>query len=491
MTEIEREKARRMRYNELLSHPALEYGKIPPQAVDLEEAVIGAAMLESYCIPKIRSILSTQMFYKDAHQKIYEAICQLYDERKPVDILTVTNQLRSNGNLDIVGGAYYIGRLIDRVSSGANSEFHASIIYEKYIAREIISLSSEAIKKAFEDTEDPFEIKNELIVGIGNLENKENKTKTTSDVRGEFDSYISDVINGRIKPIKTGLNGYDEHNGGLHKGDLTIIGAWSSNGKTLTALNIMLEASITNKCKFYSWEQSDMQLYLRNISMLSKNNGRDIIKGIIKDHTSLVAAQEEIGRRNIKYGNCSNHIRNIVEDITKDATEMGTEIFLLDYLQLLESDEKDLRKSIGYIANRLKRLAKELNVCIILMSQLTRSDGKKKPGMSGLKEAGEIENAADQVLTCWIPFNEPSELEELSFKGTEFKTVEWVNGEKYKLMLFYKNKDRNAGICSFYGWLDEYMRIHNELPIQYSNSFPMNEKQTTIKPNKEFDERPF
>lgn len=472
-------------------HPALEYGKIPPQAVDLEEAVLSALISESHSLIKVKSILKPESFYKDHHQKIYKAILSLDERREPIDLLTVTSELRRMGELEYIGGAYALAVIHDKVSSSAHIEYHARIIDEAYIGREVIQVASNAIKDAFEDSCDKFEVRDKLLseaakIGLGSL----NKDKSVSDVELEFKKYLDDVLNGRIKMIKSGLSGFDNFNGGLFKGDLVVIGAWSSNGKTMTALNILLNASKENKCKFYSFEQTELQLYIRNVSMLSQNNSREIMKGIVRDFFRLDIAKIELGKRNIKYGKTSNHIRDLVNDITRESVENGTEVFIIDYLQLLTSDEDDLRKSIASIANKLKMLARELNIVIILLSQLKRSDGKGKPGMSGLKEAGEIENAADIVLTSWIPRNEPSDLDNINFKGCDYSTQYFINGIEYKLMLFFQNKGRNSGITSFIGYHDEFMKIHNDLPIE-----PMNadlHKTAQIKPNNNFnDEKPF
>ena len=247
-------------------------GRIPPQAVDLEEVVLGALMLEKEAVNEVIDILTPEAFYKEAHQKIFKAIKDLFGKSEPIDILTVTNELKQAGELESVGGAYYISKLTNRVVSAANIEYHARIIMQKHIQRELIVISSETINKAFEDTTDVFDL----------LDNAENKLFQVSEnnLRRSYNS-MQDLVNKAITEIQNAKNsdqklrgvpsGYtelDRITQGWQKSDLIILAARPSMGKTAFALNLARNAAVDFKrpVAFFSLEMSSVQLVTRLIS---------------------------------------------------------------------------------------------------------------------------------------------------------------------------------------------------------------------------------
>ncbi len=212
-------------------------GKLPPQAVDLEEAVLGALMLEKDALTTVIDILKPESFYKESHQLVYEAILQLFDDSQPVDILTVTDRLRKNANLEKVGGAYYISGLTQRVNSAANIEFHARIVSEQAIKRELISIASEIETEAYEDTTDTFDLLDKVeqrIFGVS----EENIRKNYADMRSIMRAAITDLENKKLRKdgltgVPTGFNALDRITSGWQKSDLVIIAARPGMGKCL------------------------------------------------------------------------------------------------------------------------------------------------------------------------------------------------------------------------------------------------------------------
>lgn len=469
--------------------PLLEYGKIPPQAVDLEEAVLGAMMIDSGCVRTVHGILKPEYFYKDSHQRICRAIYGLYDNRNPIDILTVTNKLRSNGDLELVGGPYYIGQITDKVNSGANSEFHSRILFEKYMARENIAIASNMIKDAFDDTKDPFTIRDNGVTALLDIDKGVITTDASvSDLEKEFDKRVDDVRQGRLVGIKTGFDKFDWFTGGLQKTDLIIIGSYSSNAKTQTAINWFNFAALNgHNVKFYSFEQSALQLYSRQLSITSEVSATDV-RFAKFDDLKINAAKVKLRGLKFSYSESPNHIDRLCSSITKDVVEKGVELVFIDYIQLMESNKKDIRESIGYIANRLKKLAKELNIPIVLISQLRRPNDKQRPAMSMLKESGEQENAADIVLLPWIPINEPTSADTIKGSdGSEMPTTYTVGTRFFKLIHYNMAKGRSYGTTKFDCYTDDSLKIYNELPVSFDA--PLADKR--IEPNKQFYDAPF
>ena len=241
-------------------------GRIPPQATDLEEVVLGALMLEKEAVNEVIDILSPEAFYLDKHQKIFAAIKSLFGKSEPIDIMTVTNELKQRGELELVGGAYYISKLTNRVVSAANIEYHARIIMQKHIQRQLILISSDMIHDAFEDTTDVFDL----------LDKAENNLFQISEnnLRRSYDS-MQDLVSKAITEIQKAKNADDKLRGvpsgyteldritqGWQKSDLIILAARPSMGKTAFALNLARNAAVNfNRPRaFFSLEMSSVQL---------------------------------------------------------------------------------------------------------------------------------------------------------------------------------------------------------------------------------------
>jgi replicative DNA helicase len=396
-----------------------EIGKLPPQAVDLEEAVLGAMMLEKDALTNVIDILQPKSFYKESNGKIFSAIQTLFNNSEPVDILTVTNQLKKTGELDIVGGAYYITSLTNRVASAANAEFHARIISQKYIQRELIRISTETIRNAYEDTTDVFDLLDAAESSLYSV--------VESNIRKNYDK-MSTLIGQAIKQIevarnqKTGVTGVesgftelDRITSGWQNSDLIIIAARPAMGKTAFVLTLGRNAAVDfgKPVAVFSLEMSSIQLVSRLIASESELSAEKLRKGQLEDH--------EFEQLNSKIGKLAEAPIFIDDTPALSIFELrakarrlhqqhGIRLLVVDYLQLMTAggDNKGNREQeISSISRSLKSIAKELNIPVIALSQLSRAvetrGGDKKPQLSDLRESGAIEQDADMVLFIHRP----------------------------------------------------------------------------------------
>ena len=396
-----------------------DQGKLPPQAIDFEEVVLGALMLDNDAILSVPDTLRPECFYKDAHQRIFAAILRLFNLSKPVDILTVTNELRKTGELEIVGGAYEITMLTSRVSSGFNIEYHCQIILEKYLQREIIRLSSENINAAFSDLTDPLELLDKVNTDGLNLLNIIHSTKSAT-----MPEVVSGVVD-RIELIRqtgepigldTGLACLNRILGGLGKTNLYILAARPGMGKSALMLEIA-NHSVLNDIPIlvFSLEMSSDQLMLRELSKLSK-----------VDHDGLrnPGSLSEIDLADIKNAAHLIKTKPLYIDDTPGITisqirtrsirfkkEHNIQAVFVDYIQLVSAGYEKGRnreQEVADISRKLKILAKELDIPVVALSQLSRkieerSKSDQRPKLSDLRESGAIEQDADVVMFIYSP----------------------------------------------------------------------------------------
>lgn len=396
-------------------------GKLPPQAVDLEEAVLGALMLEKDALSAVIDILKPEIFYKDSHQKIFEAIHALFQKSSPVDILTVTSELRQKGHLEMIGGAYYITELTNRVASAANIEYHARIISQKFIQRELIRISTEIINNAYEDTTDIFDLldnaeKNLFDIAQNNL--RRDSRKMDDIIRESLDSLekLKDRVDG-LTGVPSGFTALDRMTSGWQPSDLVIIAARPAMGKTAFVLSCARNAAVgfNKPVVVFSLEMSSVQLVNRLISGEAEIEQEKIRKGNL--------AEWEWQQLHSKIGKLTEAplfiddtpALNIFEFRAKCRrlkAQYDIQMIIIDYLQLMhgKGDGKggNREQEIGSISRALKSVAKELNVPVIALSQLsraveTRPGAQKKPMLSDLRESGSIEQDADMVLFLYRP----------------------------------------------------------------------------------------
>ena len=396
-----------------------EMGKIPPQASDLEEAVLGALMLERDAVNEVIEILSPQSFYRENHQKIYAVIMELFNDSEPIDILTVTAKLRKKSELDLIGGAYYISYLTNRVASSANIQFHARIVSQKHILRELIRISSETIRQAYEESTDVFNLLDKAEADLF--------TVAQGNIRKDF-SAMSDVIKESIESIEaarkntdgvsgapTGFAALDRVTSGWQKSDMIVIAARPGMGKTAFVLSMARNMAVDFNVPvaIFSLEMASVQLVNRLISGETGIKGEKLRKGNLEDHefTQLHTRIKKLSTAPIYIDDTpSLSVFELRAKARRMKQKHDIQCIIIDYLQLMTAggDNRGNREQeISMISRTIKTIAKELNIPIIALSQLSRAvetrGGDKKPLLSDLRESGAIEQDADIVSFIYRP----------------------------------------------------------------------------------------
>ncbi len=397
-------------------------GKLPPQATDLEEAVLGALMLEKDALSSVIDILKPEVFYRDNHQKIFRAIQLLFEKTSPVDILTVTAQLRLQGELEMIGGAYYITELTNRVASAANIEFHSRIIIQKFIQRELIRISTEVINSAYEDTTDVLDLldkaeKNLFEIAQNNLRRDSRRMDDLLHETLKEIEALKDKKDG-LTGVASGFTDLDRMTSGWQKSDLVIIAARPAMGKTAFVLSCARNAAVDfNKpVVVFSLEMSSVQLVNRLISGETEIEQEKIRKGTLEEW-EWQQIHSKIGRLEqaplIIDDTPALSIFEFSAKCRRLKSQHDIQLIIIDYLQLMQGkgDGKgggNREQEIGSISRALKSVAKELNVPVIALSQLSRAvenrpGASKRPMLSDLRESGSIEQDADMVLFLYRP----------------------------------------------------------------------------------------
>ena len=422
LTNLNRDRKQRRKSSPDLS--TMVYGKVPPQAKDLEEAVLGAIMLEKSAFDTVVEILKPECFYVEGHQRIYKAMQGLAQKSQPIDILTVVEELRFREELEMTGGPYYITKLTNTVVSAANIQAHSRIILQKFIQRELIRISGEIIGDAYEDSTDVFDL----------LDDAESKLFeiTNNHLRKNFDTIDSVLVktiqriedlrhkNEDVTGVPTGFPSLDRVTYGWQNTDLIILAARPAVGKTAFALNLArnaaLNASKPTPVAFFSLEMSAGQLVQRILSAESEIWLEKISRGKMEEHEMKQLYAKGIQRlAQAPIFIDDTPALNIFElrakcRRLKNKHNIG--MVIIDYLQLMsgtgDNRNGNREQEISNISRNLKGLSKELNIPIIALSQLsraveTRKEGNKMPQLSDLRESGAIEQDADMVMFLYRP----------------------------------------------------------------------------------------
>ena len=406
------------------SGDGLENAKILPQARDLEEAVLGAVMLEAEAFDKVVEIIKPESFYVDAHLKIFRAMQKLYEENQPIDILTVNEKLKLTGDLDMVGGSYFIASLTNKVSSSANIEFHARIIAQKHLQRELINVSGEMLKDAYDDTVDVFDLLDKAEGELFEL-SENNMKKNTEKISSILLEELEEIDQRRLRAVDgdvltgvgSGFTELDRLTAGWQKSDLIILAARPGMGKTAFTLALARNASVDleKPVAFFSLEMASNQLVSRLISMETEIDSDKLRKG-----TLLEREWKHLTKNIDTLQNAPLYVDDTpaigVFELRAKCRRLKAKndisMIVIDYLQLMTgaNDGKgngNREQEISYISRSLKGIAKELNVPVIALSQLSRAvetrGGTKRPMLSDLRESGAIEQDADMVMFLYRP----------------------------------------------------------------------------------------
>lgn len=396
-----------------------QYGRIPPQALDFEESVLGAIMLEKNTEIEVLDILRPESFYKESHQKIFKAIQQLSLEHDPIDVRTVVHKLRQNEDLETVGGPYYISKLTQNVGSAAHLEYHSKIIAQKYIQRELIRIATEIHNRSYNpsiDVDDllDFSEKELFNLAYGNIKNEAKPMNVILKEAVEHIEELSKRTDG-LSGVPSGFTSLDRVTMGWQPSDLVIVAARPSMGKTAFVLSMARNMAVNHQVgvALFSLEMSSVQLVNRLVISETELPGEKIKTGKLEDYEWIQLEKKIKNLDNAPVFIDDTPAITLFELRAKCRRlkmQNDIKIIIIDYLQLM-SGTADVRSNreqeVSQISRGLKALAKELNVPIIALSQLNRSvemrSGDKRPQLSDLRESGAIEQDADIVIFIHRP----------------------------------------------------------------------------------------
>ena len=384
----------------------------PPSATDIEASVLGAMMIEREAVPKAIELLSTDSFYLKQHKMIFDAMVSLFELGEPIDTVTLYEELKKREQAEQAGGAVYLSKLSQNISSAANIEYHAKIILEKEILRGLITSSHQIAKAAYEGTEDAFDILDQAERKIFEITETHLKKTFTGMDRAVRDAleYI-EAIHSNTKQkfsVPTGFYELDEMLGGFQKSDLIIIAARPSMGKTALALSLARNAAVDHKVPVgvFSLEMATMQLVIRMLCAEGRLNAHQVRTGKLPSEEGI-----KLSKNAHKLIESPLYIDDTpaqtVLEIRAKARRLKAEknigMIIIDYLQLMQgpSNSESREREISHISRSLKSLAKELNIPVIALAQLNRAvetRNDKRPQLSDLRESGSIEQDADVVL---------------------------------------------------------------------------------------------
>ncbi|MFT5833708.1 MAG: replicative DNA helicase [Cognaticolwellia sp.] len=395
------------------------FGKVQPQALPLEEAVLGALMLDKDALTVVIDILRPESFYSKAHQIIFKSIMKLFEKMQPVDLLTVTEEVKKEGALETIGGAYYLVELTNRVASAANIEFHARIIAQKHIQRELIRISTTVIKDAYEDTTDVFDLLDKAEQGLFEIteQNLSRGSESMSSLVTKAVKQLEEMAGNEsgLTGVPSGFTALDRITSGWQPSDLIIVAARPGMGKTSYTLAVARNAAMDfgKGVAFFSLEMSNVQLVQRLISMEAEIPGSKLRSGQLEDYEwqQLNSAIEKLSEAPIFIDDTPGiNVFELRAKCRRLKMQHDIQMVVIDYLQLMTggSDQKGNREQeISMISRSLKGLAKELNIPVIALSQLSRAvetrGGAKRPQLSDLRESGAIEQDADIVSFIYRP----------------------------------------------------------------------------------------
>lgn len=457
-------------------------GLVPPQAVELEEAVLGAMMLEKEALVLVDGLISEKIFYKDSHKCIYQAIRSLNSEGKPVDLLTVSQELRRIGKLEDAGGAFYVTELTSKVASAANIEYHARILQEMYMKRRAIQVAAELQRLAFDDTSDAFELME--MMQSATLETLHDIDNGKTVLFGESLSKRLQVIAKRVAEKKTltgvdtGFKSLNELTGGWQKPDLIIVAGRPAMGKTSFALCLVRNAAMAGvPVAIFSLEMSEDQLVDRLISIETEiASAQDLQRGNISQEqfTGIIHKTAKASKYPIYIDDTAGiSISQLRSKAYKLKATKGIGMIVIDYLQLMSGEGKGNREQeISQISRGLKKIAKELDIPVIALSQLSRSveqrGGDKKPQLSDLRESGAIEQDADIVIFTHRP----------EYYGiTEYSDGSSTRGVAEIIFAKHRNGALDTAMTRFVGQFTKFKEMSDfetQSPIEeskYANAF--------------------
>lgn len=479
-------KIKNKRYKAAVDLSSMVYGKVPPQAKALEESVLGEILYIRGAIEEIQEILTPESFYVDAHQRIYKACLSLQKKSLPIDILTVVEELSIAGELDMVGGPYFVTKLTDKVVSAGNIIPHARIIMQKFKQREVIRVSGEMIGLAYEDATNPHDLvdqmnkETEKLLDIGFVKRGKGMAENSASFLQAIDHRMNHKT--ELTGVPSGFVQVDQCTWGWQSTDLIILAARPSVGKTAYALNLARNAVLPADSEkeicptyFFSLEMSEQQLTERIYSAESEIPLADLQRGNIEpeSYKKLIAAIGRMENRplviddeaGITWMDVKTRLRKWAKEHRIIARGKGKQppklLAIIDYLQLMsdvtDGVKRNREQEISSISRNLKKIAKDLDIALIALSQLSRAgEGKtsgkaRDPILSDLRESGAIEQDADLVIFLYEPSTPDHKSGEIHHKiakhrGGALQTIQLL--KRLHIQRFYNFDDQVGGVIA-------------------------------------------
>ncbi|MEL6986975.1 MAG: replicative DNA helicase [Bacteroidota bacterium] len=424
----------------------LVYGKVQPQAIPLEQAVLGSIMIDKDAITSVLDILQPEAFYKKAHSVIYKAMMHLFDKSLPIDILTVNEALKKSGELELAGGPQYLVELTNMVASSANIEYHARIVSQKNIQRELIKVSTRIINDSFEETKDVFELLDDAEKGLFDItrQHLNRGSQSVGKIAIKAQKMLEELAQKEqgITGIPTGFSELDKLTSGWQPSDLIIVAARPGMGKTAFTLALAKNAALdfSKPVAIFSLEMANIQLVTRLISMEAEIPGSKLRNAQLEEYEwqQVHSAVEKLSQAKIFIDDTPGiNIFELRAKCRRLKMQEDIQMVIIDYLQLMsggpENKKGNREQEISSISRALKGMAKELNVPVIALSQLSRAvetrGGDKRPMLSDLRESGAIEQDADIVTFIYRPGYYDLEEDEVTPEGlTEIIVAKHRNG---------------------------------------------------------------
>jgi replicative DNA helicase len=391
--------------------------KQPPSSLEAEREILGAMLLDNEAIPKVFEVLKPETFYDPKHKVIFSAIQSLYETNEPVDSVTLYEELQKQGNTEKAGGALYLSKLTQDVSSAANVDYHARIVLEKWVLRRLIQSSLEVTTSAFEAKEDVFDLLDSASQKMFDISQDITQGSVVSMKQAVKDAWerIESIHANSLGTVSvpTGYVHLDDLLGGYQKSDLIIIAARPSMGKTAFALSFVRNAAIENKIPiaFFSLEMSVIQLATRLISAEARMDAHSLRTGNFRasDGAKISRTVHKLSSAPIYIDDTPGlSVLELRAKARRLHKEKGIGMVVVDYLQLMSAGSRveSREREISIISRSLKALAKDLDIPVVALSQLNRSvesTSDKKPMLSHLRESGAIEQDADVVIFLYRP----------------------------------------------------------------------------------------
>ena len=391
--------------------------RLPPQNIDAEQAVLGAMLIKKEAIAEVSQLLRPEDFYRDAHKIIYEAMLTLFNRNEPADIVTVTNYLNNESKLDKVGGIAFVTALANVVPTAANVIYHANIVREKADLRHLINTATDIAGMAYEaadDVADVIDKSEKMIMEVANRQNVSAFTPMKDIVIETFDKInLLYESKGGLTGIPSGFRDLDALTSGLQASDLILVAARPSMGKTAFTLNIAANVALKSKktVAFFSLEMSKQQLVQRMLCSEGGIDSQKLKNGDLsnEDWDKLVRTADRVSSAPLYIDDTAGiTVMELRSKARRLKAEQGLDLIIIDYLQLMQgrgrggSDNR--QQEISEISRSLKAVARELNVPVIALSQLSRSVESrqiKRPMLSDLRESGSLEQDADIVMCLY------------------------------------------------------------------------------------------